>query len=295
MRAERVEGRVRRLPWLAVVLVLAGSAAAAPDVETLLAQLVGAEPTEVAPFCVRDEAEPHVLLVYARPFDAPDTLEETAPRLRTAIREANAIVRNEAERIGWRYDLRVLCDDAGAPVVRGAVLPTPGAEDDYASIKRDLLAAGVAAPDAKMLVAYEGAVGSLGGEGDVLPDDRAGPENLNDRGGSVAVVYGTQARAGWLYLHELLHTLGAVQDSSPHATGAGHCNDGSDVMCKRDEGPNSDYETVCGSRRLDCGSDDYFDPEPPEGSHLATHWNVATSRYFERAPLPDEPFFGLLP
>lgn len=289
MRVERVDGRVRRLPWLAAVLVVAGSAAAAPDLGALLAGLLGEKPTEVAPFCVTDEAEPHVLLVHARPFDAPDTFAETAPRLQKAIRESNAIVRNEAERLGWRYDLRVLCDEGGAPVVRGAVLPTPGAADDYASIKRDLLAAGIASAEAKMLVAYEGEVGGYGGEGDVLPDDQPGPANANDRGGSVAVVYGTQARAGWLYLHELLHTMGAVQDSAPHATGAGHCNDGGDVLCKQDEGPRSDYETVCGGRRLDCGSDDYFDPAPTEGSYLATHWNVATSRYFEREPLPPRP------
>lgn len=295
MRADGVGCVVRRLPWLAVVLVVAGSAAAAPDVAGIIEQILGAPPTEVAPFCVTDEAEPHVLLVYARPFDAPDTFEEAAPRLQKALREANAIVRNEAERLGWRYDLRVLCDEGGAPVVRGAVLPTSGAADDYASIKRDLLATGIASSEAKMLVAYEGAVGSFGGEGDVLPDDRPGPENLNDQGGSVAVVYGTRERAGWLYLHELLHTMGAVQDSAPHATGAGHCNDGADVLCKQDEGPRSDYDTVCGSRRLDCGSDDYFDPAPDEGSYLATHWNVATSRYFERAPLPERPFFGLLP
>lgn len=284
-----------RLPAaLLVVLLAAGTAASAPDLDDVLELLFGARPTELAPFCVTDESEPHVLLVHARPFDAPDTSGESAPRLRKALNESNAIVRNEAAEHGWRYDLRALCGADGLAVVRVAVLPTPSAQDSYATIKRDLLAAGVASPAAKMLVAYEGAVGSLGGEGEVLPDSTPGPQNANDRGGSVAIVYGTGERAGWLYLHELLHTMGAVQDDAPHATGAGHCNDGSDVLCKADEGPESDYEIVCGERRLDCGNDDYFHPDPEPGSYLATHWNVATSRYFAREPLPDRPLVPLL-
>ena len=40
-------------------------------------------------------------------------------------------------------------------------------------------------------------------------------------------------------LHEVSHTLGAVQMSSPNSSGAGHCNDQYDVMCYDDGGPGS--------------------------------------------------------
>src|SRR3954454_13209853 len=96
-------------------------------------------------------------------------------------------------------------------------------------------------------------------------------------------------------LHEVSHTLGAVNYSAPHTTRAadltprGHCTDGYDVMCYAD-GPNPDpaavyTNTACpaiaGSAGMtqtyDCHGDDYFNPSPPAGSYLATHWNLYNS------------------
>jgi hypothetical protein len=71
---------------------------------------------------------------------------------------------------------------------------------------------------------------------------------------------------------------------APHATTAGHCTDGYDVMCYSDGGTQSTpYSTtacpqIAGSAGLvqtyDCGGDDYFNPSPAPGSYLATHWNL---------------------
>ena len=79
------------------------------------------------------------------------------------------------------------------------------------------------------------------------------------------------------FLHELSHTLGAVQLNAPHSSGAGHCYDGVDVMCYDDGGS---YFTgggamtfSCGGYVLDCNSDDYFDADPASGSFLAQNWN----------------------
>jgi hypothetical protein len=90
-----------------------------------------------------------------------------------------------------------------------------------------------------------------------------------------------------MFLHELLHTLGAVQDNAPHATGGGHCYDGADVMCYADGGPRSPRyrSSYCSTltsvipQVIDCSRDDYFNPTPNPGSYLSTHWNVYDSAF----------------
>ena len=84
-------------------------------------------------------------------------------------------------------------------------------------------------------------------------------------------------------MHETLHTLGAVQDGAPHATGLGHCFDWADVMCYDDGGltaPRPWPGPSCGGTlRIDCGRDDYFSPRPARGSYLARRWNLFDSAF----------------
>jgi hypothetical protein len=79
--------------------------------------------------------------------------------------------------------------------------------------------------------------------------------------------------------HELFHTLGAVQLSAPNSNGFGHCTDVPDLMCYPEHGVG--VRQVCPgyARILDCGGDDYFNVNPPQGSYLATHWNTARSSF----------------
>jgi len=102
----------------------------------------------------------------------------------------------------------------------------------------------------------------------------------------------------WVDAHELVHALGAIWPTAPHATGKAHCYDGYDVMCYRDGGPGWRKLTVCPAPearyRLDCGQDDYFAVSPRPGSWLARHprANVANSRFLAKVPartLPEEP------
>lgn len=116
-------------------------------------------------------------------------------------------------------------------------------------------------------------------------------QGRNGRGDLFAVIYGyggsdfnnglgaDERRVD--FLHELSHTLGAVQLNAPHSSGAAHCYDGADVMCYADGGP---YFTNGGSMTFDCGgsgftvpldcnNDDYFDASPAPGTFLATNWN----------------------
>ena len=93
-------------------------------------------------------------------------------------------------------------------------------------------------------------------------------------------------------LHEVSHTLGAVQMSSPNSSGAGHCNDQYDLMCYEDDGPGSLFvDPNCDGaaapadpyseefQAWDCNKDDFFNPAPAGGSYLATHWNLAQSAF----------------
>lgn len=90
-------------------------------------------------------------------------------------------------------------------------------------------------------------------------------------------------------LHELFHTLGAVQFDAPHANSTGHCDDAPSVMCPG-QGPGYGggvKNPSCAKvliETLDCGEDDYWGPSAPAGSYLSTHWNIAKSTFFGSQP-----------
>jgi hypothetical protein len=88
--------------------------------------------------------------------------------------------------------------------------------------------------------------------------------------------------------HELSHTLGAVQYSSPHTSRGAHCIDEWDVMCYSDEPFHPKMKFLCddGAQdfRLDCNNDDYYASRPSAGSYLDTHWNAADSPYLTSGP-----------
>jgi hypothetical protein len=128
-------------------------------------------------------------------------------------------------------------------------------------------------------------------------------------GPRLAVVWGNNAASGSFQqgvtdafdvvapLHEMLHTVGAVNAQAPHVTKSGstplgHCWQEDDVMCQ-DEGdiaPKLDCPGQGGSDSLvvDCGQDDYFNLDPPGGSFLATNTsaNTANSSFMIGAPRP---------
>lgn len=83
--------------------------------------------------------------------------------------------------------------------------------------------------------------------------------------------------------HEVFHLLGAVQKSAPNhgSSGRGHCDDSSfDLMCRGGAGCElRQHTTTVLLFPLDCNRDDYFNPDPPPGSYLATHWNTYNSPF----------------
>jgi hypothetical protein len=121
------------------------------------------------------------------------------------------------------------------------------------------------------------------GIAEVYSDSRPTQDNFNNgyssqfaRIDSACWGFGNSVEA-----HELAHTLGAVQGDAPHHTLYGHCFDDYDRMCY-DDGSGIAMHQVCPTAReslLDCRADDYFSTAPPRGSYLATHWNIANSRW----------------
>ncbi len=130
------------------------------------------------------------------------------------------------------------------------------------------------------------------GMGEIYTDTRAtatpglSTSNYNNANPQVRATFARVDNACWgrpesVEAHELTHMLGGVQTSAPHATRGFHCRDESDRMCYVD-GAGVTMSQVCpvvNERLLDCNGDDYFNTNPPAGSWLATHWNVASSAF----------------
>lgn len=147
--------------------------------------------------------------------------------------------------------------------------------------------------------------GRCSGVGTLYIDSKPTPgsgtnANFNDRFGGYTRVDDTclfpvfDSVRGKVEAHELMHTLGAVQPTAPHATIYGHCRDDYDIMCYVD-GPGSSLISPrpCPSSSeellLDCRNDDYFSTAPPAGSYLARNWNSADSSWLETAPGASQP------
>jgi hypothetical protein len=136
-------------------------------------------------------------------------------------------------------------------------------------------------------------VGQRPNVGGDVPD----PDNPSNANNLVAAIFGLGTDANFIpapgtpavggnrsdyLLHEIMHTLGAVQTNSPHATAGGHCWDDQDVMCYDDGSAGSQLlRPVCptAAELIDCGADDYFSPSPAPGSYLSTHWDAYNSTY----------------
>jgi hypothetical protein len=117
-------------------------------------------------------------------------------------------------------------------------------------------------------------------------DDQPGEQNMNN---GAAEMYARIDNGCWGFpssveAHELMHNLGGVQKTAPHASANGHCLDDQDRMCYDDDGAGGkSVSVVCDDlaleRLFDCNGDDYFHPSPASGSWLASHWNTYNSRF----------------
>lgn len=208
-----------------------------------------------------------------------------------------------AEQWGARRHVRFVTEPTadGCRVAVRDVAVGPADLGDFARMVSALRSRGYDRADRKYLIFA--ADDTYCGLASAPRDDRASRDNA----ANLRTGYGRVDRPCWdggdrgfssTAAHELLHMLGAVQDSAPNAHGTAHCYDEWDVLCYAEGGGTMELVCVDGrsgtsgagdrfNRLLDCGGDDYFRPDPPAGSYLATHWNVADSRFLIGAPRPE--------
>lgn len=114
----------------------------------------------------------------------------------------------------------------------------------------------------------------------LIHDDQPGLDNRNNHTAGYMIIH----RRCWLsdrsVAHEIIHSLGGVQNSSPNSSGEAHVTDAGDVMASGNgDNPLTFPCDFSQNELLDCNEDDYFNLNPAQDSYLATHWNIADSPY----------------
>lgn len=257
-----------------------------------------------------DNASPKFKFIYAHAADQPDRFDEAA----NAIQRSVAVMHDYllASSAGKRTIAIDLGTSCGPSYVDIQELELPGNRADYMDGSGNLddeqmsdLLINIADGQSSnprhyvFLVDQFDQPDYMHGIGLQALDDSPGSSNRNNDSDAIAYVSTPQgaltqfviANLPRMMLHEMTHTMGGVQNSAPNSTDAGHCIDGSDVMCYDDGGPRGSQfnNSVCTpvplyevTRAFDCNNDDYFNIAPKSGSYLATHWNVYNSVYLVR-------------
>lgn len=305
-RRVRLESHLdRRLGRLARRSSLARAAGVADE---LAATWCGAETATDRPGQLN--SAPRIKVVYAHPSDLPSRLSTYGSLIQSAVRTAAEVVET---RTGGARTLRLdLGSTCGIRQLDIATVALPQTQAWYQANKnvdtraiREQL--GLSPGEVNLLVWADG-IGVAGdplGVGATALDERPGTSNRNNLGGRDAIVIGrgatyfirNSAAYAWepasVALHEVMHTLGAVQLGAPNSSGGGHCTDEWDIMCYADGTPSNPLDGSglafpCAggpsAEQLDCGGEDYFNPGPAPGSWLAGHWNVAGSAFLCALP-----------
>jgi hypothetical protein len=236
------------------------------------------------------EGEHYVRVIYAHASDDDDRYAAMVPTVRRLVADASAVIDAAAVATNDHVSLRVRCA-AGEVAVDHVALETRRATADFSVIVSELRALGYDDPRQKYWVYYDDRSNcGCFGVGNFYRDDSDSIDNLNNAGPGAepmfAVIFDVPETGA--FLHELGHTLGAVQDSAPYSTLAGHCYDGRDVMCYNDGGPRGSlYETTyCTVAGFDCAKNTYCHAYPAPGSYLDTNWQACSrdSRYLVYPP-----------
>lgn len=233
-------------------------------------------------------SEYYVQVIYARGHTDDDEYAAKLGQIRAVVHQANALIESAGTATGGVVRLRTKCVDGEIDVRNEVVVGST--QNTFNAIANALKARGYNTPRIKYWVYWDEApsetqclTGCIAGQGLLYQDSTLSVNNYNN--GNPAAVPMFAMSFGFLdvrtMLHELGHTLGAVQNGAPRSTQAGHCIDGLDIMCYDDNGPRgSSYnDGICSVEVFDCGRNDYFNVNPsPVGSTvwLYSHWNVGS-------------------
>ncbi len=237
--------------------------------------------------CVGDGVSgARVQLVYARAANVSSRYSSVLPLLRQYAADIDDIINVSAGKVGEGRRVRYVTNDNCLPEVLNATLSNTG-DDTFGNTVTELRNMGMTNVDRKYLVFADAAVG-ICGLGEVYLNDRGDEWNPNNSG---RPQYSRVDTSCWQHAagHELLHTLGAVQNTAPNSSGAGHCTDEVDVMCYRDTSTTVTRMVCDRAGQVDCNNNDYFHPNPKAASYLDTKWNVARSRYLSSGEAPPPP------
>jgi len=263
-----------------------------------------------------------VQIMYVREAGSPDRYAQVKDVLLNEARYMDDAVAVSSAATGggrrFRWVTDANCDISVANVVLQPVFVggrTVGAlSDTFDTTRTALQAAGWTALDRKYVVFADIPLGSLGpfvcGQGNTQMNPNPNVDNNDGRVWQMARIdrecWVTDSNYNSSSLHELLHTMGAVQrTAAPHGTEGGHCTDGSEVMCYlegyRDQSGNAYRDNVCPAYekyQLDCNHDDYFNLNPSPTSWLGQHpsSNIAYSPFLQDVtPLPTAPAITITP
>jgi hypothetical protein len=224
-----------------------------------------------------------VQLIYARASDKADGYTAWLPSFRQYAAQMDDVFNASAAETGGVRHVRFVHDASCVPVIHNVVLSRTG-DDSFDNLYSELQAKGYTRSDRKYLVWIDASV--YCGIAEIYYDDQPGPENDSNGVPWVPGEIGAVGKGCWgasnsVEAHELVHLLGGVQTSAPHATPGNHCTDNHDRLCYAD---GTGFPTVVCSdpaheNRLDCRHDDYYSTNPRAGSYLATHWNTANNRF----------------
>jgi hypothetical protein len=227
-----------------------------------------------------------VQAVYAVASDRADRYDEVAPLIANWAAHMDAKVNESAALTGGERHVRYVTDGSGSLDVAKLILPAEG-DDNFGSTIQALKAAGFNDPSRKYLVWTDASL--YCGVATIYGDDSPDQDNANN---GRYPMYSRVDTGCWGHnssaeLHEVVHNMGAVQQSAPHVTPGWHCTDDYDRMCYRDSASVTMTQTcpTWMEELLDCGHDDYFHVSPPSGSYLASHWNVADSAFLHDGPV----------
>lgn len=246
-----------------------------------LAEIEAASPSRAAAraACLDDGVSgPRIQMIYVHANDAPDRLGQLLPNFRRLAFEMDEIVDQSARKTGDPLRIRFVTDGQ-CQVSIPSFAVNHGAMTSFGEMVKQLARAGYDAMDRKYLLMVDAS--AVCGVGSFLRDDDPTTDAHDFTG------YARVDIPCWdpgTMIHELSHTLGAVQYSAPNTSKGAHCIDEWDVMCYSDEPFKPKMRDICSDGlqefRLDCNDNDYFAANPAPGSYLSNHWNTARSIYF---------------